>query len=207
MAVLVRDLCQISFWRIDIVDLAAVVVLYTGKKFLVIGIADRPPQGIPDRGDLVGIVGERQGLPGWEFHLSQGVPDIAQPNAVAVEISDGDKPSLYIIAVDFFLLDCSQTVSIPKLLQRKRQVCTPAVDPLLLFRVEGELFQVYIGHHDGSILPVYVDPAADIQEPAAAKQAASVGVDGFIAALDREAPGQVVDDEFLQLSTAKRSTL
>ena len=58
MAVLVRDLCQISFWRIDIVDLAAVVVLYTGKKFLVIGIADRPPQGIPDRGDLVGTIGE-----------------------------------------------------------------------------------------------------------------------------------------------------
>src|SRR5699024_12433253 len=114
MAVLVRDLCQISFRRIDIVDLAAGVVLYTGKKFLVIGITERTPQGIPDRGDLVGIVGERKGLPGWELHLSQGVSDIAQPNAVAVEISDGDKPSLYIIAVDFFLLDCSQTVSIPK---------------------------------------------------------------------------------------------
>lgn len=207
MAVLVCDLCQISFWRIDIVDLAAVVVLYTGKKFLVIGIADRPPQGIPDRGDLVGTIGERQGLPGWEFHLSQGVPDIAQPNTVAVEIRDGDKPSLCIIAVDLFLLDCSQAVSIPELFQRKRQVCAPAVDPLLLFRAEGELFQMHVGHHNGSILPVYVDPAADIQEPAAAKQAASVGVDGFIAALDREVPGQVVDDEFLQLSTAKRSTL
>ena len=66
---------------------------------------------------------------------------------------------------------------------------------------------MHVGHHDGSILPVYVDPAADIQDPAAAKQAASVGVDGFISALDREVPRQVVDDEFLQLSTAKRSTL
>ena len=65
--------------------------------------------------------------------------------------------------------------------------------------MEGELFQVHVGHHDGSILPVYVAPDADVQEPAAAKQAYSVGGDGLIAEVGRVGHGRVVDEEFVQL--------